>query len=151
MIIDLSPVRSDSQISVAVNGDSLSINGEAFDFSPLQDGDTLPRSAIDSPWFAGDVKRVDGVLHVTLMFPHGSYADEAARFPVPITVIQDGPVTLPDSGHVDPSEPVSGPEIPDVSAEPEVPATRVPFQPVTPEDAVSPGSSNSEGKTDEQH
>ncbi len=150
MIIKLSPVRSDSRISVSVNGNTISINEESFDFSPLQDGDTLPSAAIDSPWFAGDVKRIDGVLQVALVFPHGAYAGEAARFPESITVIQDGPVTLPDSGHVDPSEPVSRPEIPDVSAEPEVPATGVPFQPVTPEDAVSPGSSNSEGKTDEQ-
>ena len=72
---------------------------EVFDFSPLQDGDTLPRQAINSPWFADDVKRIDGVLHVKLVFPHGAYAGEAARFPAPITVIQDGPVQLPDSGH----------------------------------------------------
>lgn len=111
MIINLSPSRSDSRISVSVNGDTISINEEPFDFSPLQDGDTLPQKAIDSPWFAGDVKRVDGVLHVTLMFPHGPYAGEAARFPVPITVIQDGPVQLPDSGHEAPQPVFSGPVI----------------------------------------
>ncbi len=111
MIINLSPVRSDSRIFVAVNGNAISINGDVFDFSPLQEGDTLPRQAIDSPWFAGDVKRVDGVLHVALVFPHGAYADEAACFPVPITVIQDGPVQLPDSGHDAPQPVFSGPVV----------------------------------------
>lgn len=111
MLINLSPVRSDSRISISMNGNTISINEEVFDFSPLQDGDTLPRSAIDSPWFAGDVKRVDGVLHVELVFPHGAYADEAARFPVPITVTQDGPVQLPDSGHDAPQPVSSGPAV----------------------------------------
>ncbi|RDI10971.1 hypothetical protein DFO48_105487 [Comamonas sp. AG1104] len=112
MIINLSPVRSDFSISVSVNGNTISINEEVFDFSPLQDGDTLPRAAIDSPWFAGDVTRVGGVLHVSLLFPHGAYAEETARFPVPITVIQDGPVQLPDSGHDAPPPPVfSGPVV----------------------------------------
>lgn len=111
MIIKLSPVRSDSRISISVNGNTISINEEVFDFSPLQDGDTLPRAAIDSPWFADDVKRIDGVLQVELVFPHGAYADEAARFPVPITVIQDGPVQLPDSGHDVPLPEFSGPVV----------------------------------------
>ena len=111
MIIKLSPLRSDSRISVSVNVNTISINGDVFDFSPLQEGDTLPRQAIDSPWFAGDVKRIDGVLHVELLFPHGAYASEAARFPVPITVIQDGPVQLPDSGHDAPLPAFSGPVV----------------------------------------
>lgn len=111
MIINLSPMRSDSRIYVSVNGSAISINEEVFDFSPLQEGDTLPRQAIDSPWFAGDVKRIDGVLHVELMLPHGAYAGEAARFPVPITVIQDGPVQLPDSGHDAPQSVFSGPVV----------------------------------------
>lgn len=111
MIINLSPARSDSRISVSVNGDTISINEEPFDFSPLQDGDTLPRQAINSPWFADDVKRIDGILHVKLVFPHGAYAGEAARFPAPITVIQDGPIQLPDSGHDAPQSVFSGPVV----------------------------------------
>jgi hypothetical protein len=108
MIINLCPVRSDSRISVFVNSNTISINEKVFDFSPLHDGDTLPRAAIDSPWFAGDVTRVDGVLHVSLVFPHGAYAGEAARFPVPIAVVEDGPIQLPDSGHDAPQPVFSG-------------------------------------------
>lgn len=111
MIIKLSPVRCDSSIYVSVNGNAISINDEVFDFSPLKEGDTLPHQAIDSTWFADDVKRIDGVLHVELVFPHGAYAGEAARFPVPITVIQDGPVQLPDSGHDAPTLVFSGPVV----------------------------------------
>lgn len=111
MIIKLSPVRSDSRIFISVNGNTIFINEEPFDFSQLQDGETLPRAAIDSPWFADDVKRIDGVLHVALVLPHGAYADEAARFPEPITVIQDGPVQLPDSGHDAPQPVFSGPVV----------------------------------------
>ena len=111
MIINLSPLRSDSRISVSVNGNTISINEEVFDFSPLQDGDTLPSAAIDSPWFAGDVKRIDGVLQVELLFPHGAYAGDAARFPESIKVIQDGPVQLPDSGHDAPQPVFSGPVV----------------------------------------
>ncbi|MEF9946782.1 MAG: hypothetical protein RR800_00315 [Comamonas sp.] len=96
----------DEKISLAVKGDAILINEEVFDFSRLQDGDTLPCEAIASQWFAGDVKRVDGVLHVALVFPHGPHADDAARFPVPITVTQDGPVQLPDSGHDSPELPL---------------------------------------------
>ncbi|MEG0148805.1 MAG: hypothetical protein RR701_05430 [Comamonas sp.] len=111
MIIKLSPVRSDNHLVVAVNGNALLINEELFDFSQLQDGEALPRAAIDSPWFFGDVKREGGVLHVALVFPHGPEASEVARFPVPITVTQDGPVDLPPSGHVVPALP-SLPQLP---------------------------------------
>lgn len=111
MLVNLSPVRSDVPISIAVNGNAISINEEVFDFSPLADGETLPRKAIDSPWFADDVKRINGVLHVALVFPHGPYADEAARFPAPLTVIQDGLVQLPDSGHDAPPPVFSGPVV----------------------------------------
>lgn len=99
MIIKLSPVRSDDLLSVVAEGDSLTVNGSKFDFAQLQNGEVLPRSAIQSTLFDGDVTRVDGALQVTLRFPHGPHADEAARFPVPISVTQDGPVQLPSSGH----------------------------------------------------
>lgn len=112
MIINLSPVRSEAVLSVGINRDVLLINEESFDFTQLQDGETLPGSAINSQWFAGDVKRIDGVLHVSLVFPHGPYADEAARFPVPINITQDGPVLLPDSGHAVPEQPQISEPIP---------------------------------------
>ena len=95
MLINLSPVRSDEPLSVAVIGDTLMINGVAFDFGPLLEGAVLPKNAIVSRWILDDVKRVDGVIQVTVMLPHAEDASEAARFPQMIVVTQNGPVALP--------------------------------------------------------
>lgn len=94
MIIKPSPVRSDAQLTLAVSGDTLLINGIQFDFSPLSEGAVLPVSAIGSAWITEDVKRVQGEIQVTVMLPHAEDASEAARFPQPITAA-DGPVELP--------------------------------------------------------
>ena len=76
-------------------GDILTIDGEAFDFTNLPDGATLPASAISSDMVVGDVSRIDGVLHLTLILPHGTNAPEATRFPEPLTLAGNGLVTLP--------------------------------------------------------
>ena len=94
MFINLSPVRSDEPLTLEVSGDTLLINDVPFDFSPLPEGAILPVAAIDSTWIAEDVKRVDGVIHVSIMLPHADDASEAARFQQPITAA-DGPVELP--------------------------------------------------------
>jgi len=95
MQITLSPVRIDTQLTVVRSGDTLTLNGEAFDFSDLPDGATLPRHAIDSKWFAGDVMRIDGDLHIMLVLPHGPNAPEATCFPQPITLTKNGTVDMP--------------------------------------------------------
>ena len=95
MHLTFSPVRRDDTLTLSRAGDVLTVNGEAFDFSPLPEGATLPRNAIDCEWIAGDVSRVDGVLTVPLILPHGQKAPEETRFPAPITLTEDGPVDLP--------------------------------------------------------
>lgn len=95
MKITLSPQRRTDTLTVSRSGDTLTINGETFDFSPLPEGATLPQEAIGSDWFAGPVERVGGVLHVALVLPHGANAPEQTRFPAPITLTGDGPVALP--------------------------------------------------------
>ncbi len=95
MIIFLSPQRRDDTLTVTKAGDMLVVNGESFDFSPVGEGDTLPMSAINSMWFAGDVSRADGELSITLMLPNPwNYSPEQA-FPVPLQNVQDGAVALP--------------------------------------------------------
>lgn len=94
MFINLSPVRSDEPLTLEVSGDTLLINDVPFDFSPLPEGAILPVAAIGSTWITEDVKRADGVIHVSIMLPHADDASEAARFPQPITAA-DGPVELP--------------------------------------------------------
>lgn len=95
LLLTLSPQRRDDMLLVAIAGDVLAINGQPFDFTPLTEGATLPRASIDCHWIAGDVQRIDGVLQVPLLLPIAADASNAARFPQPITVTQDGPVELP--------------------------------------------------------
>lgn len=99
MLIKLSPVGNDpARLSVEVQngGKSIVVGGDTFDFSPMGAGDTLPVAAISSTWFAGDVEcDSTGELVVTLRFPQGPYAPHESRFPLPISVTVDGPVSLP--------------------------------------------------------
>jgi hypothetical protein len=95
MRINLSPQRRDDSLTVSVAGDVLTVNGEAFDFSPLSDGATLPYGSIDSEWFAGPVSREEGQLTVTLLLPHKPNPSSNVIFPAPIVTTGDGPVSLP--------------------------------------------------------
>lgn len=96
MHINLSPKRKDyPTLVVTKNGDTLSINGATFDFGQMPDGATMPSEAVDCEFIAGPVERIDGVLHITLLLPHGADASEAVRFPVPIINPQDGPLEMP--------------------------------------------------------
>ena len=95
MKITFSPQRRDNTLAVVKQGDILTINGTAYDFSQLPDGGTLPADAVDSEFVIGTVDRVDGELELTLLLPHGANASEAARFPEPIINPADGEVELP--------------------------------------------------------
>ena len=96
MKITLSPMRRDDRLILSKAGDALTLNGEAFDFTDLPNGATLPRSAITSDWFAGDVARDEaGELTVPVILPHGADAPEATRFPEPLIDVPEGPVALP--------------------------------------------------------
>lgn len=95
MKIILSPQRRDDVLEVTKIGDALVVNGEEFDFSPINDGDTLPRDAIGSIWFSDSVERVDGELIVTLLFPNPWNYSPQQAFPVPLEDVPDGPVLFP--------------------------------------------------------
>ena len=95
MKINLSPQRRDETLTVIKQGDTLTINGTAYDFSVIPDGATLPKDATDCAWLASDVERIDGVLHLTLLLPHGANASKAARFPQPIINPANGELELP--------------------------------------------------------
>lgn len=95
MNIFFSPLRTDDVVDFAKAGDAIYINGEPFDLSPIEDGDTLPKDAINSNWFAGDVTRKDGQLIVTLTLPNPwNYSHEQA-YPVPLFNVPDGTIELP--------------------------------------------------------
>lgn len=95
MDINLIPTRADRAFTLEKRGDVLVVNGEDFDFTPLPEGGLIPREAIESDWFAGDVERIGGELRLTLLLPHGANAPEETRFPVPVRVVDDGPIALP--------------------------------------------------------
>lgn len=98
MKIKLSPVRLDEQLTASVSGDIIILNGEALDFSPLEDGESLPAAAISHRWIGGEVSRIDGEISITLVLPHGANAPNETRYPaafhLPMTVT-DGDVPLP--------------------------------------------------------
>ena len=95
MKINLSPQRRDDQLILEKAGDTLTINGTAYDFSQLPNGGTLPAEAVDCEFVIGSVDRVNGELELTLLLPHGPNATEAARFSEPIIDPADGEVELP--------------------------------------------------------
>lgn len=107
MIIKLTPQRRDDALVAVRAGNTISVNGEVFDFSPMADGDTLPAAAIRSPWFMGQVDKVGEELELGLILPLPiNYSPEQA-FPDPLLNVQDGVVTFPqplpsDEDPVDP-------------------------------------------------
>ena len=95
MKITLAPQRRDDTLAVSKQGDTITINGEAFDFSVIPDGATLPASAVACESIAGPVERINGVLHITLLLPHGPNPSQEVAFPAPIINPPDGVLELP--------------------------------------------------------
>lgn len=101
MKIKLWPDLVEWPLEATVGGDVITINGQAFDFSPLKDGQRLPGLAIDSEYFIGSefVERRGGVIHVTLRFPVAWESPEEIRNPpAPIIIdAKEGVVNFPDA------------------------------------------------------
>ena len=95
MKIALNPQRRDDAITISKLGDVLTINGVAYDFSVIPDGATLPASAVDCEYISGNVERINGILHISLIFPHGPNPSQAVAFPAQIINPADGVLELP--------------------------------------------------------
>lgn len=96
MILKLTPqYKPTSAAVVSVLGETLTIGDDVLDLAPLPEGATIPFGAVASEWIAGDIKRIKGELHVPLVLALSDTSSLEACFPVPITVIQDGPVEMP--------------------------------------------------------
>ncbi|NUB46817.1 hypothetical protein GEU84_020750 [Fertoebacter nigrum] len=95
MHITLTPMRRDDRLTLERAGDTLTINGVAYDLSAIPEGATLPRAAVACDWLASDITRTGGVLHLALILPHGPDAAQATLFPAPLLLEADGPVALP--------------------------------------------------------
>ena len=95
MQIKLSPQRRDDALTVSKQGDALTINGAAYDFSAVTEGATLPASATGCEFITGNIERIAGVLYLTLLLPHGTDPSQAVCFPSPFINPADGPLELP--------------------------------------------------------
>ncbi len=104
MLIEFTPQRADAPLTLSRAGSALIINGEAFDFAALPEGAVLPRAAVDCAVLASDVTRIDGVLRLTLILPHGAHPPQEALFPQPVLLQSDGPVDLPAFDMPQPAE-----------------------------------------------
>jgi hypothetical protein len=95
MLLVFYPVRMDSDLTIHVAGEVLTLNETVLDLAALPPGGVLTQGEIDCAWIAGDVSRdTDGLLTVPVILPHGANAPEARRFPAPLLVTADGPVAL---------------------------------------------------------
>lgn len=101
--IKLAPIVSRDRISVSTEGDTITINNGSYDLSVIPDGATLPNAqeATGCEYFVGDIERIDGELHITLLLPIAEKAGQEACFPAPIAVEQDGVVELPNVENVE--------------------------------------------------
>jgi hypothetical protein len=95
MIIKLSPQRRDDTLEVIKAGSVLIVNGETFDFTPMQEGSTLPRDAITSEWFSGPVEMENGNLTLTLLLPNPYNYSQAQAWSVDLVNVPDGVVRFP--------------------------------------------------------
>lgn len=89
-----------------VSGDRLRINGDLFNFNPLSDGDSVMAADIPCEWIeAGSlVRKIDGVVHITLILPHGPTPEPFQAFPAPIFDPPEGPVDLPFNTYAETTE-----------------------------------------------
>jgi hypothetical protein len=95
MRIVFSPQRSDGSLTIVKNGDALTINGAAFDFTTLPDGATIRAGDIPSEWIVGPVARIAGEIHITLILPHGPKPSPQVAFPAALVSPPDGPLAIP--------------------------------------------------------
>ena len=96
MILNYSPQRRNDTLILEKQGDILTINGTAYDFTDLIEGETLPQEAIGCEFINGDVERTDGELVIPILLPIKRGASQSAKFPEPATINTDGTVVLPE-------------------------------------------------------
>ena len=95
MNITLSPQVRTGNLTLSKSGDVLTINGDAFDFSFIEEGDVLPKNTVECPLLASDVTRTDGALVLTLLLPIKNTSSDAAKFPAPILNAPNGAIEVP--------------------------------------------------------
>lgn len=88
--ITLSPRFSDAELRLEKSRSFLKINGFPCYFGTLNDGDEIPPEAIDCDWIFGSIKKIDGIVHLTIIMPYSdANAPDHIRFPEPLMLIED--------------------------------------------------------------
>lgn len=92
IIINLSPVRSDEKpVTASLAGTVLTVNEMDYPLHMLPDGaETEPHPVL------GIVTRSGDDYELTLTLPHGANAPHSTRFPLPITVVANGEIPMPE-------------------------------------------------------
>lgn len=83
MKINLSPVRGEVKTELSVTGSTITLNGEEFNLSLLEDGATAEHGKL------GMVSRSGNDYELTVVQWHGKNASEEVRFPKPLTITGD--------------------------------------------------------------
>tara|TARA_R110000851_G_scaffold320994_1_gene486141 strand:+ start:31 stop:324 length:294 start_codon:yes stop_codon:yes gene_type:complete len=81
--INLSPVRADAKTELSVKGSAVTLNGEAFDLSLLEDGASAQHEKL------GAVTRAGNDYELTVTLTHGKDAPHEARFPSALEITGD--------------------------------------------------------------
>ena len=103
MKLNLSPQRSDTEVTYELNGETLTINGGApidlsGDWSKLEpeaEGESLEPTGY---LLAGERDPATGDITLTVRAPHAANAPESETFPEPVTLNDGESVTFPRTG-----------------------------------------------------
>lgn len=90
MHITLSPQFRTAPLILNRAGSVLTFDGLPTDLASYALDEMAPHD-----WIVGQPALVEGVWHVEIILPHGADAPEETRFPAPLHLTADGPVTLP--------------------------------------------------------
>lgn len=81
--INFSPVLAGGKTSASLDGDVLTVNGEAFDLSDIPDGATVNHPIIQN------ATRNGADVELTITLTHGPNAPYETRFPEPVEIAGD--------------------------------------------------------------
>ena len=88
--INLCPQRADrNPLAASLAGSVLTVDGTDYDLALIPDGATVEHEVIR------DCSRSGDDYELTLMLPLGANAPQESRFPAPVVVTMDGPISLP--------------------------------------------------------
>lgn len=101
MMITLWPAWQPWEMDSAyVNGDTITIDGEVFDFSNLEEGYQILGLDVHNKWFVDQeyIYRKDGIIHITITHPIVPESPEKYRVPEKWIVMDvEGEFILPDT------------------------------------------------------